>query len=77
MKNNNFAFDLVLAQEQPKQKQKKVQEISIPTPVPQSVDWHILTGWRHLDELKASHPQTYKLWKENNLIPYSVLHKEK
>ena len=71
---NNIALDLVLAKEE--KPKKRIHDITINNPVPQSISWHELTGWRHLDELKASYPKTYKLWLDNNIIPYHILHKK-
>ncbi len=43
------------------------------SPIPQSVEWHKATNWRHAKLLYATLPTVWNEWKKNKLIPHYVI----
>lgn len=49
------------------------ETIYITPPIPQSVEWHRLTNWRHAEELYEYYRDTWCRWKRESAIPYQVI----
>lgn len=66
-------FKLVEDNSNPEQLIYPTNVIVIQQPIPTAIKWHELTNWRHAKRLSVQYPQTWKQWKEKNLIPLNVL----
>ena len=66
-------FKLVEDNSNPEQLIYPTNVIVIQQPIPTAIKWHELTNWRHAKRLLVQYPQTWKKWKEKNLIPLNVL----
>ena len=66
-------FKLVEDNSNPEQLIYPTNVIVIQQPIPTAIKWHELTNWRHAKRLSVQYPQTWKKWKEKNLIPLNVL----
>ena len=56
--------------------EKPVKEYTMLAPIPESIDWHRLTGFREVGKLKTLNPALYAEWKKRGLIPSWILKKE-
>ena len=66
-------FKLVEDNSNPEQLIYPTNVIIIQQPIPTVIEWHDITNWRHAKRLSVQYPQTWKKWKEKNLIPLNVL----
>ena len=66
-------FKLVEDNSNPEQLIYPTNVVVIQQPIPTAIKWHELTNWRHAKRLSVQYPQTWKQWKEKNLIPLNVL----
>lgn len=66
-------FKLVEDNSNPEQLIYPANVMIIQQSIPTVIDWHDITIWRHAKRLSVQYPQTWKKWKEKNLIPLNVL----
>ena len=66
-------FKLVEDNSNPEQLIYPTNVMIIQQPIPTVIEWHDITNWRHAKRLSVQYPQTWKKWKEKNLIPLNVL----
>ena len=66
-------FKLVEDNSNPEQLIYPTNIMIIQQPIPTVIEWHDITNWRHAKRLSVQYPQTWKQWKEKNLIPLNVL----
>lgn len=46
-------------------------------PLPLSPEWHILTNWRHAEEVYVNYPAVWREWVVQSIIPWYVIERVK